>query len=59
MTGNGIFAFEIGSSLLFGLAEFGQDAVVFESGRIAYALFAGGDVAEEAAHDFAGAGLRE
>jgi hypothetical protein len=40
-----------------GLAEFGEDAEIFERGSIAFDFAAGGDLFEEAAHDFAGAGF--
>src|SRR3954468_9365400 len=45
-----------GSSFVL-LAELGHDAQVFESRGVAGTLAAGGDVAEEATHDLAAAGL--
>src|ERR1700687_3647413 len=45
--------------LLFGFAELGEDAQVFQRGGVADALFAGGDVAQQAAHDLAAARLRQ
>src|SRR4051794_15771904 len=41
------------------LAELGDDAEVLERRGVAGALAAGGDVAEEPAHDLAAAGLRQ
>src|SRR5580693_2764281 len=45
------------------LPQLGQDAVIFECRRVADLFFAGGDVAEQAAHDFSaprfGQGARE
>ena len=45
--------------LFLALAQFGEDAVVFEGGRVADGLFAGSDVAEEEAQDLAEGGLGE
>ena len=47
----------VGPGLLIFLAEFGQDAVIFERRGVADGFFAGGDVAQQPAHDFAAAGL--
>ena len=43
--------------LLFLLAQLGQDAVVFQRRRVARRLSAAGDVAQQPAHDLAGARL--
>src|SRR5205807_505819 len=43
--------------LFFFFAQLGQYGQVFQCGRIAHRLGAGGDVAQEAPHDFAAAGL--
>ena len=48
---------EIFVSFLIVGAEFGQHGEVFQSGGVAFDFVAGGDLFEEAAHDFAGAGF--
>ena len=45
------------SSSLLLAPQLRQHAVVFQRGRVADGFFAGGDVAQEAAHDFAAAGF--
>src|SRR5262245_13644539 len=44
--------------LLF-LAQSGEDAVILQRRCVLYCLLAAGDVAEQAAHDLAGARLRQ
>src|SRR5262245_44981932 len=48
-----------GMGLLVLLAELREHRVVLERGRVAHGLLARGDVAQEAAHDLAAAGLRQ
>src|SRR5579863_7740075 len=45
------------TSSFFGFAEFGDDGEVFEGGGVAFDFAVGGELAEQAAHDFAGAGF--
>src|SRR5579872_4120666 len=39
------------------LPQLGEHGVVFQRGRVAHLFFAGGDVSQQAAHDFAAAGF--
>ena len=42
-----------------GLAEAGNDAKIFQGGGVAFDLCAGGNLLEEAPHDFSAAGFRQ
>ncbi len=45
------------AALFFLLAQFGDDAEVFEGGDVAFDLAVGRHLAQQAAHDLAGAGF--
>ena len=45
------------TSTFFGFAEFGDDGEVFEGGGVALDFAVGGELAQQAAHDFAAAGF--
>jgi len=47
----------VSALLLVGLAEFCQYVEIFERAGVAGCFVAGGDVSEEASHDFAAAGF--